>query len=220
MKKIQFLFTLTILLFAFGCSNQNSNSTDRIIIGINEDVDSFNPLYALKENEGIITELLNLSLVKHEWDDKNSSLVSKPMLAKSWIWAKDSLSLIVDLRENIYWSDSTEITTEDIVFSFATYSHSDVNSKFYGTFDNFYTDENNQIELKKSFEILSPSKIKISFKPGSMPSMFDIDYPLIPKHAFKDIEKKNFSTSDFNFSPITSGPYSLIRWDKNQSVTR
>ncbi|NOG96758.1 MAG: hypothetical protein HND52_02180 [Ignavibacteriae bacterium] len=204
-------------LLIISCQSEPTN-LNRVIIGIDEDVQSFNPMFSFSVNEGRISELLYLSLVKHSWDNKISDLRTEFMLAENIIWSEDSSSITINLRRNVSWSDGKPVTSEDVVFSFDAYSHPKVNSKFFGLFDNFILDSDNHIDISKSFEIMSENKIIIHFKNNSIPSYFDIDMPIIPKHMFEGIDYSDFETADINSNPVTNGPYKLTRWNKNSLI--
>jgi peptide/nickel transport system substrate-binding protein len=200
-----------------GCKGTNEFS-NQVIIGIDEDVESFNPMYSFKVNEGRISELLFLSLVKHKWNEQKSIIESEPMLAESYTWGSDSLSLRIYLRDNVFWSDGKPVTTEDVVFSFDAYSHPDARSKFHGSFKNFEVDTVEHIVLEKTFQIISDKELVINFRENAVPSFYDIDMPIIPKHKYETIDFKDFETAEINFKPVTNGPYNLENWNKNNSI--
>ena len=209
------IILLSILIIS--CQNKTPKS-DRVVIGIDEDIESFNPMFSFGVNEGRISELLYLSLVKHSWDYENSDLKTELMLAENMIWSEDSTSITISLLKNIKWSDGEPVTSEDVVFTFDAYSHPEVNSKFFGLYDNFYLDEDNHINVSKSFEIISEHRLKIYFKEDSKPSYIDIDMPILPKHMFKGIEYADYETADINFNPVSNGPYKITRWNKNSLI--
>lgn len=217
MKRRTLFIVISLLLLLMGCKGTNEFS-NQIIIGIDEDVDSFNPLYSFKVNEGRISELLFLSLVKHKWNEQKSIIESEPMLAESITWGNDSLSLTINLKDDVFWSDGKPITAEDVVFSFDAYSHPDARSKFHGSFKNFEVDPDEHIILEKTFKIVSSKELIIKFKKDAVPSLYDIDMPIIPKHKYEQIAFKDFETAEINFNPITSGPYNLANWNKNNSI--
>ena len=219
-SKITKLFiVLCILLLIFqSCSTENPVESNRVIIGLSADVQTFSPLFALSLDEGSISELLFLSLIQPEWNQQESNLELKPMFAKSWEWNADSNSITFNLRDDVFWSDSVKCTAEDVVFSFDVYSDPDVQSRLFGNFEDFYVDKNQHIDLKKTFEILSPYKLKMSFLPKSNPNLFYIGVPIIPKHIYEKINRKDFSTAPQNLKPVTNGPFYLSSWEKNQAI--
>jgi peptide/nickel transport system substrate-binding protein len=218
LKRVCLIILFLSLLPVVSCEKESPSGTSRVVIGLSSDIESFNPLFAFNVDEGSISELLYLSLVNFKWDSEKGDINPLPMLATKWEWNRDSSSITLDLRNDVLWSDSIQFTADDIVFSFDVYSDPNVQSKLYGTFEKFYTDDVNHIDINKTFEVINPFKLKINFLPHSNPSLFDVSYSYIPKHIFEKISRKNFSTAEESFNPVTNGPFLLSRWDKNQSI--
>jgi len=214
------LFLLPILLIALlsSCGTKTEHP-NRVVIGIPSDVNTFNPLFASSVDEGQVTELLYLSLADFRWNENLGELEAHPMLANSWKWAEDSSSITFYLRDDVMWSDSIPLTTEDVVFSLDVYSDPAVSSRLYGFFEDFYTDEENHIDVKKSFIVQSDYELQINFKPGSTPKLIDVVHPVIPKHIFDKYDRKDIETADANFNPVTNSPFVLKKWDRNQTIT-
>ncbi len=211
-------FVVFSSLILISCSDKTSEDSGRVIIGIPSDIETINPLYAFSINEGNITELLFLSLVKYEWSDEKNDLIPSPMLAKNWEWNSDSTQITFYLRDDVYWSDGKKFTADDIIFSFDVYSDPAVQSKLYGTFSEFYTNDENHIDVEKTFEVSNAYKLSINFPADATPTLFDVEFPIIAKHAFEGIKRENFQTSEQNFKPITNGPFKLVKWERNQAV--
>jgi ABC-type transport system substrate-binding protein len=66
------------------------------------------------------------------------------MIAESWQWSDDSSYIKFNLRDDIYWSDGEQLTTDDVIFSYDVYSDPEVQSRLFGTFDYFYSDLSGQ----------------------------------------------------------------------------
>ena len=215
--KILFSSVLILLLFV-SCNTENPKQLKKVVIGISADLETINPIYSFSVDEGVIDETLFLSMVQFEWNDQKGDLNAEPMLATSWEWAPDSSYVIFNLRDNVFWSDGVKFSADDIVYTFDVYSDSKVQSRFYGSFKNFYTDADNHININKTFEVISPLKIKIKFLPKSVPSLLDVVFPIIPKHVYEKIGRENISTSEINFNPVSNGVYKLKKWERNQSI--
>ena len=160
------LFHLALLLSLFtfiSCKKDESISESRLIIGISADVKSISPLYAFSVDEGNINDLLFLSLVRVNWNADKGDVEAEPMLAKSWQWSDDSTSIKFFLRKNVKWSDGKKLTAEDVAYSFELYSNPQVQSKFYGSFEKLYLNEDLSIDMTKSIEVIDSFTIKINF---------------------------------------------------------
>ena len=82
MNLLKLSVAVLLAVVVTSCDTRNTENTDRVVIGIAADVQTFNPLFTRSVDEGSITELLYLSLVDFRWDENKSDLRSNPMLAK------------------------------------------------------------------------------------------------------------------------------------------
>ncbi|HVO75034.1 MAG TPA: ABC transporter substrate-binding protein [Ignavibacteriaceae bacterium] len=213
---------LILIPFFQGCRSESPETAGRIVVGIDSDVKSFNPLFSSSANEVNISELLFLGLVQYEWNNAEGGLDASPMLAEKWEWADDSSSIKLYLRKDVRWSDGRIFNAEDVVFSFDVYSDPKVESRFYGFFENFYLNNKKEdslhILLDKTFEVKDSFTVKINFRKNSIPSLKDIDYPLIPRHVYEHVERKDLGRFEKDINLVTDGPFFLERWDKNQAI--
>ncbi|MFO7447058.1 MAG: ABC transporter substrate-binding protein [Ignavibacteriaceae bacterium] len=193
-------------------------NSGRVVIGMAADIESLNPLYAFNVNEGNIAELLYLNLFHHRWNDSDGDIYTEPMLAERWEWSEDSSSIMIFMRDDVYWSDGEQVTSDDVIFSFDIYSDPDVQSKLYGTFISFYTKEDLRVDPEKTFNKISSSQLKINFLPGSSPSLFNLDFAILPRHIFEKINRESFVSESAGIKPVTNGAYRFERWDKEQSI--
>jgi peptide/nickel transport system substrate-binding protein len=219
MKQIYcLLLAVLILAFVPSCNSNKSEKNDRIVVAIQADAASLNPLFAFSFQEVNITELLYLSLVQHEWNDSAGDVHSYPMAAKDWKWNEDSTSVSINLRDDINWRDGYKLTSGDVIFSFDVYSDPDIQSRLFGTFNKFYLDKDQHIDLNKSFVTLTPYSLQINFKPHSNPGLFDIDLPILPKHVFSKFNRKEFAQLEKGVDSVTCGPFYLYKWNPTQSI--
>ncbi|HKB85460.1 MAG TPA: ABC transporter substrate-binding protein [Ignavibacteriaceae bacterium] len=219
--QVRCLYVLTFLssLIFFSSCQKSSTSTDYIVVGIAQDVESINPLFAFSVDEGSISELLYLGMVGHDWNDEKGEITSEPLLAKNWEWSADTSSVLINLRDDITWSDGKKLTAGDVVFSFDIFSDPVIDSRLFGSFEKFYTDSSGHIDIPKTFEVLSPYQLRIEFLPHSHPTLFNIDLPIMPEHIYGKINRKDVATSDVNKNPVANGAFVLDSWDKNQTLT-
>ena len=218
-KNLLIIPVLLVLIIIFpSCSKKSSHVSNQVIIGIDSDIESLNPLFSFSGYENNISELLYLKLVQSDWDDENGTLIYEPMLAKSWQWNSDSSAITFYLRDDVNWSDGKKVTAEDVVFSFDVYSHENIQSKLYDTFDNFFLHRSKHIILDETFEIKDPYTLTIKFKKNSIPSFIDVDLPIIPKHIYGKLDRKKFTTLEKEITPVTNGPFNFTKWDKNQAI--
>jgi peptide/nickel transport system substrate-binding protein len=213
------LFLLSFLfLLIISCDSKKSVSDNRIVIGIAADVQSFNSLFAFSYEESAIAELLYPSLLDFRWNDKKGELEPYPMIAKSWQWAEDSLSIRFFIRDDILWSDGNKLSASDVVFSYDVFSDPEVQSRLYGIFNQLFTESDGHIDIEKTFNVISPYEFEMHFPESSVPDLVKIVVPVIPEHIFKDISRDQLANHESNFNPVSSGAFKFKKWDKNQTI--
>ena len=217
--KLLFVASLiTISILAGNCGGDRVNDQNIVVIGIPSDVATINPLYSFDLQEGHLIDLLFLKPAEEKWNDSLGSIDFKPMLAESWNINPDSNFITLNLRNNLYWSDSNPITIDDIIFSFDVYSDPKVNSRLYGLFENFYTDKDLHIDANKTFRKNSQSSLTIFFKDYKKFSFLDINFAILPAHAYQNISRDEIETAEINFKPVSSGPFKLHKWERDQKI--
>jgi peptide/nickel transport system substrate-binding protein len=212
-------FFIFIFLAVVGCSNKENKNSDRIVVGIESDVQTINPMYAFGLFEGDLIDLLFMKPANEIWNDSLGIIEFQPMLAEKWEWSDDGNSLQLYLRDDIFWSDGNPITIYDIIYTFDIYSDPNVESRFFGQFQNFYTIDGQQIDIEKTFKVISPSVLEINFKKDSNPTLLDVNLEIIPKHIWSKYKPEEFPQVQANFEPVTSGPFKLSKWERESIIS-
>lgn len=215
--KTYFLFIL-ILILSLSCEKEDIIKSSRVVIAIQSEPETLSPLYAFGLNEGIITDHLFLYLLDLRWNQQKGEVEAFPMLAEKWQWNSDSTSIEIFLRKDAKWSDGKIISAYDVVYSFDIYSDPLVQSRFYGMFKNFYHFDNGKVDLEKTFAVIDSFHLIVNFLPDKVISLFDLAFPIIPKHIYEKLNRSEIQTAEINFNPVTSGPYKLKKWERNQFV--
>ena len=216
--------TLNLLIISFlsllflSCDSKKSISNNRIVIGISADVQTINTLFAFSYEENVIAEMLYPALLDFRWNDEKGELDPYPMIAESWEWSADSSFIKLKLRDDIHWSDGKQLTTADVIYSYDVFSDPEVKSRLFGTINYLITDSDGNVDVQKSFKVISPTELEIHFAVNSVVDLVKISIPIIPKHIFSSISKDQLASNEINFSPVTSGPFKLKKWNKNQTI--
>jgi peptide/nickel transport system substrate-binding protein len=217
-KKCVWIFITVLLTLLISCSGEKIERRG-VIVGIASDIESVNPLFAFSQEEVKISELLYLSLVKFDWNEEKGEPEAIPMLAKSWEWSNDSLSLTLYLRDDIIWSDSTPFTSADVIYSFDLYSDPVINSRLFAAFNSFYTHSDLRINYDSTFNNVENYKLTIRFKQESIPSLYSIDFPILPKHIYEKKNRRDLFSSDRGTSEVSNGPFLLDKWERNTAIS-
>ncbi|MFN3873213.1 MAG: ABC transporter substrate-binding protein [Ignavibacterium sp.] len=215
--KFHFILLLLLLISA-SCEKEQFKDTSRVVIAIQSEPETLNPIYAFGLNEGVITDHLFLYLLDLKWNENKGDVEAFPMLAEKWQWNSDSTSIDIYLRNDAKWSDGKTVSAYDVVYSFDIYSDQQVQSRFYGMFKNFYHFENGEVDLEKTFAVKDSFHLIINFLPDKVISLFELAFPVIPKHIYENINRSEIQSAEINFNPVTSGAYKLKKWERNQFI--
>lgn len=198
-----FLFASTLFLI-FKLSNRwevpvpaHGGSLTEGIIGTPRYV---NPVIALTDADRDITALVYSGLTRQ---GENNTVI--PDLAESWEVSEDGLTYTFSLREGAVFHDGEPVTADDVVFT---------------------------IEQIQNDVLKSPLRIKwegvLAEAPDATTVVFTLKQPfvgflenttigILPAHIWKDIPDEEFAFSDYNISPIGTGPYQVRSISKKSS---
>ena len=87
------LYLIAFSLVLFGCSDQKEPGENKVVIGIQADVQTINPMFAFSLTEGNIVDLLFAKPAKEIWNNTVGKIEFEPMLADKWEWNTDSTSI-------------------------------------------------------------------------------------------------------------------------------
>lgn len=126
-------FAVSALLLS-GCSASGGGSTEadqKIIFAVNDEADSLDP--GITSNSFASPVIMNAfePLVTY---DADNNLVGG--LAKDWVISEDGLEYTFNLRENLKWSDGSELTSADFLYSWFRV----LNPETAGQYSNLLTD--------------------------------------------------------------------------------
>src|SRR3990167_6563126 len=149
-----------------------------------------NPIIPITETDRAISRLLFASLEEMAESIKSST---------------DGKTWNVRLYDNILWHDGTKLTADDIVFTVDVIHNPDSRSPLRGSFDG--VDVSRVSELEVQFSLQNPYAF---FKEDHLRSLRPI-----PKHLFVDLPVTNYQLTPYGLSPIGSGPYKVVSYDKD-----
>ncbi len=133
-----------------------------------------------------------------------------PWLAESWDIEDDGTTYIFNLRQGVKWHDGTEMTAEDVVFSFNYFQeHPPV------SIGSIMSDKSFLMEL----EALSPHKVKIiTAEPDATFLEQAGTARIIPKHIWEKVDNpQEYLDSE---AVMGCGPYILTDYDKEHGTYR
>ena len=188
-----------------------------VVVAIDGDIDSFNPLFAEDMTAGEINDLLFPALVNSGFDLTEGKLTYSPLLARSWEFAGGGRDIVFHLVSGARWSDGVPVTARDVQFSYELYGDPDVGSVRQAAVDNLRRTRG-KLDVRKSVEVRDDSTVIFHFARAYPGELFDAGLPVLPDHVLEKIPRGAIRTDAFNRAPVTSGPFSLARWSPLQEI--
>jgi peptide/nickel transport system substrate-binding protein len=169
-----------------------------IRIALGEEPESLNPIdnANIYECNKIFSGLLRS-------DDKMQMV---PDLAESWEESPDGLTYTFHLHQGAKWQDGTDLTADDVKFTYDLLKSQDWISIFPSSSD---------YEVLKDIQIVNDSTIKFTLSEDVVPFRERFTVPILPRHL---LEGQDLAETDFWQSPIGTGPYKLVEWNKGEDL--
>lgn len=134
-----------------------------------------------------------------------------PQVAESISVDETGRAVHVRLMEGLRWSDGTEITSDDVIFTVERIQDPDTNSPLFSRWQGVRAERVSKLELV--FRLAAPYPI-FTERLG--------DFFFIPKHLFADVPSPNWRLSDHNLEPVGNGPFMFFEYESraNGFITR
>ncbi len=193
-KKFLTYILFFVLLLCFYMKNifPQQNSTQKnlnlaLVIPVN-----FNPLLNQNSDMDNILKLIFEPMIKFQNEKPINNLVSEINF--------DGNVANITLRQDIFWSDKTNLTADDVLFSIQQIKSSDPNSIYYVSGENII-----------SAQKISKYELKIIFANSNFPSIYLLNFPVIPKKFFSDSNQniKNL---------ISDGAYKINMYKRQKNI--
>lgn len=197
MNKITIIFLL-FLVCVFGCagSGRREKNNDTLVLTLGGDVSVLNPILSSDTASSAVEGVIFSGLTK-----VNEDLEIVPDIAKRWTISKDGRIYTFYLRDDVYWHDGVKLTAYDAKFTFDLILDPKVNSVRRG---DYIIDG---IPIK--FETRGPYILRAVMPKPFAPFLGRAGTGILPKHI---LEGKDINTSEFNRSPVGSGPFMFKEW--------
>ncbi len=156
---------------------------------------TFNPLINEDETVDEILRLIFEPLIKINDDNTIENKLAQE------ITFDENYNANIKLKENILWSDGTNLTADDVLYSINQIKSAPQNSIYKYVADNI-----------ASYKKISSSELSIQFKNGAYISNYVLDFPIIPKKYFAASQKNNSL-------PICSGVYKFSSYTEMKNLS-
>ncbi len=161
---------------------------------------AINPIYAANRDvDADLSRLIYSSLFVY---DKNNVLIND--LADSYTISDDGKEYTIKIKNNVSFHNNDKLTVDDILFTYDLIKNSDYHSPFRSAFAN--------VEAEK----IDDYTIKFSLAEPYAPFLELLNFGILPKNIWKNVNPQSILLFEANLKPIGSGPYKFKSLIKNK----
>jgi len=158
-----------------------------------------NPVLALSEADKNLTSLVYSGLIRVS---AGGEVLND--LADSVEVSENGLRYVVTISEKARFHDDTPVGADDVVFTVSKIIDPLIKSPRRGNWDGV------------SVEKIDTRTVAFSLKKAYAPFIYNLSTGILPRHIWKNVSADEFSFSQFNTLPIGSGPYRVVRVERNE----
>ncbi len=129
--------------------------------------------------------------------DSNSKYVGD--LATEWVISKDALTYTFKLRKDVKFSDGTDFTAEDVVFTYETVKENQAN--------------NENVDLTKLESVTAVDTYTVEFQLKECYSPFFDTAAML-----QIVPSDSYDSTLFDTAPIGTGAWKVVQYDANQQI--
>lgn len=201
--KTLFLLIFSLLggLPAFGAVEiaRNQDYGDSIIFGTIGEASNLIPYLSTDSASHEIADLIFVAPLRY-----NAQLEPEPWACESWTMEDNGTVLRFRLRDDIYWEDGTQLTAEDMEFTFRAVTDPATGSPYAEDF----------LRVKE-FRLLDKFTFEARYEKFFARAVASWMNPILPKHI---LAGQNLRDTPFSRKPVGAGPYRLKSWTSGASI--
>jgi peptide/nickel transport system substrate-binding protein len=207
--KLQNRFFVAAALLAAACApSAPERPADTVIIGIQSDIQSWNPFLADDATTEDVLTLIYPTLAVEQVDYRQHPPSFAPSLAESWEFSEDGLSLTFMLRPDAAWSDGVPVSSADLLFSWQAQT-----SEALGWLWSDITDKIDTVEA------LDDRTVRYTFTHRYPYQLMDVnDGPIVPAHAWEGIPFEDWEDTDWSEHVVSAGPFVPVAHTPQQEI--
>ncbi len=178
-----------------------------LVIGSTVDVDAWNEYVSQQTFAANLLRRVYARLAQEQGDTKEHPPTYAPVLAESWAFSPDGLTLEFKLRR-ASWSDGHPLTASDVRYTWTAQTSPEVG----------WTGASSK-EHVKDVEVADPQTVRFHFDRAYPEMLADaIEGGIVPEHEFGKVPFKEWRTHDWSQTKIASGPFVLSAWKPGEQI--
>lgn len=159
-----------------------------------------NPVISISDTDKDLSGLIYSGLLKHS---KDGTLI--PDLASSYEITDNGLVYHFKIKADVYFHNGKEVTADDVIFTIEKIVDPIIKSPKRTLWEG--------IQIEK----ISDKELKFTLSKPYAPFINALTLGILPKHLWQDVTSEEFPFSQFNLSPIGSGPFQIEKVTRNGS---
>lgn len=180
-------------------------------------INSLNPLLVSNRSYYYFSKLMFESLFEY---GENYNIVNQ--LAESYS-LKDSNTVSIRLRDNVYWHDGEKLTAYDVAFTINTIKYAGDDTAYKRLWKTYVGNFNgNDLDKIMDAVVIDDLNIDIVFGFPFSHKLDVLTFPIIPRHRFVDGVENATSYQKAlavdNYVPIGTGPYKFVSYEKYKRI--
>ena len=208
---------LTLLLCACGRGGESPSAAPAVdagpqrggtlVIGSISDVDAWNEYISQQSFAQNLLRRIYARLGQEQGDSREHPPTFEPLLAASWSFSVDRLTLTVKLRDAA-WSDGAPLTASDVRFTWKAQTAPPVG----------WTGASSKARIE-DVEAVDPHTVAFHFDRAYPEMLADaFEGGIVPEHVFGKIPFDGWRTYDWSQVKIGSGPFVLSSWRPGEEI--
>lgn len=183
-----------------GGTTQTMNKAEELVVGISADPTTLEPMIQSGQAVRLLKMCMYRGLMAYQADGQIGYEI-----AESYEVGEDNKSYTFKIKANAKFHDGSDITAEDVKYSFDRMLDESVGATFRADFST----------MLDSCEVVDEKTVKFNLKEPSAPF---IDYLTLPESVIVSKAWCESHDNDLNASPMGSGPYMFESWDKGREI--
>lgn len=217
----RFVLTAVTMIACAGCSGTKDRAArdgEQVVVAIEGDVDSFNPLFAEDVTAGEINDLLFPGLLSVKFKSADGTKEYGPLLASSWEYENGNRDIRFHLRTDASWSDGARITSRDVRLSYTLYGDTAVASVRQTSVEGLRRTPDGRPDVARAIETVDDSTVIFHFDHPYAGQLFDAGLPILPAHIFENLPRTGLRDGTTGRQPVGAGPFLLKVWKPMEEV--
>lgn len=184
---------------------------DTIVVGSAVDLATINQLTGAHSrfSQDVIDQLF-LHLFEEQPGFENRPPTFEPVIVRDYEWSEDNLTVRLDLRTDLVWSDGTPLTAYDVEWTYRAQVDPVIGWS--------YAHSKQAIE---AVEVLGPHTIAFRFERVYAARLADLNQGVImPRHLWSRLPLSEWRARGnwFFDNLVVSGPYTISHWQPQQEI--